>query len=319
MEAVESNSALPLLKRTETPRDASSQKTLSAAVDTPAKSKKKKWIIAGIISAAIAGAIDFGIHSYYYVSTDNAMVQAPTTLLAAKVGGVIIRSNIKENQHVNAGDVLLEIRPDEYRYALAKAAGNLAEVKAQLMNAETDFNRVTRLRQGGAATTEEVDNVNAKLEAVRAHAEAAKAEVREGLLNLDYTEIKAPANGRIGRKSFEVGLLATPGTPLMGFVADDERWVVANFKETDMDHIAIGKTAVIEVDAIGSVKFDGTVESISPNTGATFSLLPPDNATGNFTKVVQRVPVRIKLLHLSQAETDRLQAGLSAEVTVKIR
>jgi membrane fusion protein (multidrug efflux system) len=146
---------------------------------------------------------------------------------------------------------------------------------------------------------------------------SAIAQVNEAQLNLDYTKITAPVDGKVGRKSFEVGMLATAGQPLLGFVSNSERWVTANLKETDMKDIAEGKKAYVTVDAIPSRTFEGTVESISPGTGATFTLLPPDNATGNFTKVVQRVPVRIKLLNLTESDIDRLQNGLSAEVKIR--
>jgi membrane fusion protein (multidrug efflux system) len=142
--------------------------------------------------------------------------------------------------------------------------------------------------------------------------------VNEAKLNLGYTKIVAPEDGTVGRKSFEVGMLATAGQPLLGFVSNTERWVTANLKETDMDNIAVGKKATVEVDAISGKTYEGEVESISPATGATFTLLPPDNATGNFTKVVQRVPVRIKLLNLKENDIDRLQSGLSAEVKIRI-
>ena len=138
-------------------------------------------------------------------------------------------------------------------------------------------------------------------------------------LNLEYTKITAPSDGKVGKRSFEVGMLASPGQPLLGFVEGNERWVVANIKETDMALVTEGKKASITVDAVPGKEFEGVIESISPTTGATFSLLPPDNATGNFTKVVQHVPVRIKLLNLTEKDSDRLQAGLSAEVKVRVR
>ncbi len=147
---------------------------------------------------------------------------------------------------------------------------------------------------------------------------SAQAQVNEAKLNLGYTRIIAPVDGKVGKKSFEVGMLAAAGQPLLGFVANQDRWVTANLKETDMDDIEVGKKAYVEVDAISGKTFDGVVESISPATGATFTLLPPDNATGNFTKVVQRVPVRIKLLNLTEKDIDRLQNGLSAEVKIRV-
>ena len=134
-----------------------------------------------------------------------------------------------------------------------------------------------------------------------------------------YTKIIAPSDGIIAKKSVEKGAFVGVGTPLLGFVQAKERWVVANFKETDLASIHIGSKSTVDVDAIPSKTFSGEVESISPSTGATFSLLPPDNATGNFTKVVQRVPVRVKLKDLTNDDVDRLQAGLSAVVSISKR
>jgi membrane fusion protein (multidrug efflux system) len=104
--------------------------------------------------------------------------------------------------------------------------------------------------------------------------------------------------------------------PLIGFIDGGSRWVTANFKETEIEGVKVGAKADVDVDAISSRKFHGIVESISSATGATFTLLPPDNATGNFTKVVQRVPVRIRLENLSATDIRILRAGLSAGVKV---
>ena len=105
---------------------------------------------------------------------------------------------------------------------------------------------------------------------------------------------------------------------MIGFVSSESRWVTANFKETEISDVIVGHKVSVTVDAIPSKKFEGEVESISSATGSTFTLLPPDNATGNFTKVVQRVPVRIKLKNLTPQDIDLLHAGLSAMVKVSI-
>ena len=124
-------------------------------------------------------------------------------------------------------------------------------------------------------------------------------------------------DGFIAKKSVEIGQLIAPGIPLIGFVGAEERWVIANFKETEIDKIHVGNEAHVDVDAIPQKTFKGKVVSLSAATGATFSLLPPDNATGNFTKVVQRIPVKIALENLSDQDIAELRAGLSAEVKVR--
>jgi membrane fusion protein, multidrug efflux system len=278
-----------------------------------------KKVIGGVLAVAlIAGAGYMIYQGYTYVSTDNAMVQGKTTLLSSRVSGIIVTANVEENQKVKAGDVLLEIKPEDYKNVVDMNESERISLEAQMQGAETNYKRTLELFGKGASTQERLDAATTQYHSLQAKLKAAEAQVATAQLNLGYTRIVAPADGKIARKSFEVGMLAAAGQPLLGFVEGRDRWVVANLKETDMDDIAVGKKTYVTVDAISGREFEGVVESISPTTGATFSLLPPDNATGNFTKVVQRVPVRIKLLNLDERDIDRLQSGLSAEVKVRI-
>ncbi|MGZ3703677.1 MAG: HlyD family secretion protein, partial [Bdellovibrionota bacterium] len=143
-----------------------------------------------------------------------------------------------------------------------------------------------------------------------------KAQVDQAQLNLENTKLRAPSDGFVAKKSVELGQLAAAGVPLIGFVDGGERWVTANFKETEIEGVKPGAKAHVDVDAISGKTFEGVVESVSSATGATFTLLPPDNATGNFTKVVQRVPVKVRIENISDAEREMLRAGLSANVKV---
>ena len=279
---------------------------------------RKQMIIGVVATIAVIGASYFGYESYFYVSTDNAMVQAKTTLLSSRVSGIIVKANVDENEKVKAGQVLAEIKPDDYKNAVDQLESERLSMVAEVKGAEINYNRTLDLFKKGASTKERLDNAETTLQSMRGKLKSAEAQVSTAKLNLGYTQVEAPADGKVGRKSFEVGMLASAGQPLFGFVEGTERWVVANLKETDMDNISVGRRAYISVDAISGREFEGQVESISPTTGATFSLLPPDNATGNFTKVVQRVPVRIKLLNLTEADIDRLQSGLSAVVKIRV-
>jgi membrane fusion protein (multidrug efflux system) len=277
--------------------------------------RKKKIMMIGIpIFVLLAGY--FIYENYMFVTTDDAQVDARATLLSAKVSGIITKANVEENQKVKAGDVLVEIRADQNM--IDEQEAEQASLQAQLKAAQANYNRTRSLLAKGASTQERLDMAESNFHSLESRLKSAQAQVSEAKLNLGYTKIIAPVDGKVGRKSFEVGMLAAAGQPLLGFVANTDRWVTANLKETDMDDVVEGKTATIEVDAISGKKFEGVVESISPATGATFTLLPPDNATGNFTKVVQRVPVRIKLLKLSDRDIDRLQNGLSAEVKIRV-
>lgn len=283
------------------------------------KTISRRQVIIGVVATlAVLGGGYVAYDSYMFVSTDNAMVQGAATLLSARVGGIIIKADVNENENVKAGQVLVELKPDDYRNALNQAESESESLGAQMKGAEASYNRAKKLLEQGASTPERFDAAESQFRSLQRKHQSAEAQVSQAKLNLDYTRIVAPADGKVGKKSFEVGMLAVAGQPLLGFVEGNERWVVANLKETDMDHVEVGKEAYVTVDAISGRTFKGTVESISPATGATFSLLPPDNATGNFTKVVQRVPVRIKLQGLTEHEIDRLQSGLSADVKLRV-
>ena len=147
-------------------------------------------------------------------------------------------------------------------------------------------------------------------------ARLAQTEADLAALQLSYTRITAPANGVVSKKAVELGQLVQPGQPLMTVVPLEDVWVTANLKETETADVTPGDSADITVDAYQGVHFRGHVESLSPATGAKFSLLPPDNATGNFTKVVQRIPVRI---HLDSPvdPAHMLRPGMSVVATIK--
>jgi membrane fusion protein, multidrug efflux system len=134
-------------------------------------------------------------------------------------------------------------------------------------------------------------------------------------LNLQHATVKAPMKGLVSRKTVEAGQNVQPGQPLMAIIPLDEVWVTANFKETQLRNMRPGQKATLTVDAYGGREFNGHVDSIAAATGARFSLLPPENATGNFVKVVQRVPVKI-VLELGQDPEHQLRPGMSVEPTV---
>ena len=276
--------------------------------------KKRLLSIIGAVAVLLIGYFTYQFMSY--VKTDNAQIQANTIMLAPRVSGYVLKADIREGQRAKADDVLVEIDDRDYQNSRKQLTGEYEAVKAQLKDAENNYGRINKLFKSDAVSQQQYDQAFANVSAIRARHEALAAQVNQSELNIANTKIKAPVDGFIARKSVEVGQLATPGVPLIGFVSSTERWVMANFKETDLDSIKVGAKVDVEVDAIGGKEFHGEVESLSSATGATFALLPPDNATGNFTKVVQRVPVRIKLTGLAPADIENLRAGLSAYVKV---
>jgi membrane fusion protein (multidrug efflux system) len=279
--------------------------------------KKKVMIGAGsVIAIVIAG---FGYYEWSHVSTDNAQIQAHTLMLSSKVPGIVVEVLVQDNETVKEGQVLARIDSQDYKNSVKSAEADLEGVKAKLHDAEANYKRMGELLRQNVISRSQYDNAEATYREVSKKVQAIQAQVSTAQLNASYTEIKAPSDGRIARKSVEPGMVIPPGQPLFGFVESSSRWVMANFKETEITHIEKGKAVKIEVDALPGQEFKGEVESLSPSTGAVFSLLPPDNATGNFTKVVQRVPVKIKLLDLTPNDIEKLQAGLSANVSIKVR
>jgi membrane fusion protein, multidrug efflux system len=146
----------------------------------------------------------------------------------------------------------------------------------------------------------------------------AEAVLAQAKLNLEYTTVRAMTDGVISRKTVEVGQTVAPGQPLMALVDLDHLWVTANFKETQLRNVQPGRPVRVSVDALGGREFTGKVESVAAATGARFSLLPPDNATGNYVKVVQRVPVKITF-DPGQDPEHRLRPGMSVTPTVLLR
>ena len=280
---------------------------------------KRKKILTGIATVAVIGAIYFIYEHLSYVETDNAHVEAHTLLLSAKISGYIKEVNVTDGQKVKKDDVLVHIDDRDYKAIADSSRSELQSLEARRRDAEKNFQRIKDLYSQSVVSAQQYDTAAANYNEVRAKYDSAMAKLAQAELNLENATIKAPSDGIAAKSAAEVGQLASPGTPLVGFVSSDSRWIIANFKETDIEDVKIGSKVDITVDALSGKKYSGEVESISSATGATFTLLPPDNATGNFTKVVQRIPVKIKILNLPEADYDKLQAGLSAIVKVHIR
>lgn len=279
----------------------------------------KKKILTLIASLLCLGMGYVTYEHMTYVSTDNAQVGAHLTMLSSRINGTIQKVMVDENHRVKAGQVLAQIDQQDYSNASTTAEATLTGLKARLVEAELGFKRATDLLKKQAISQEKYDQALAAFRDLSSKVKASQAQLEQANLNVSYTAIIAPSDGMIARKSVEPGQFVPAGQALFAFVADGDRWVTANLKETELDGVKIGGMASIKVDSLPSRVFQGKVESISPSTGAVFSLLPPDNATGNFTKVVQRVPVRIRLENLSSEDMINLRAGLSADISIRIR
>lgn len=395
---------------------------------------RTKWGLA-LLGLILAAAL-FVTWRYFAnrESTDDAQIDGHIVPISARVGGTVVEVAVRDNQHVEAGTVLVRIDPKDYQVAVEKAKADLANAQAVALGAETgvpiagtttgsqvsasqaqvemaqagiqvaekqvaaaharasaaeahlaeaqanhtkaarDLERMKQLiakdeisqQQNDAAVAaadasqaavasaradlaeseqavqvaeshlvqaraqldsaraglasartgpEQVAVSRAQASSAQARVEEAQAALDQAELNLSYTAIKAPASGQVSRKSVEPGQVIQAGQPLLALVPLEDIWVTANFKETQLRNMRRGQSVVISVDAFGGRKYRGTVESISAATGEKFSLLPPENATGNYVKVVQRVPVKI-LFDKGEDPQHLLRPGMSVTPTV---
>jgi membrane fusion protein (multidrug efflux system) len=202
--------------------------------------------------------------------------------------------------------------------AVTEAQANVAVSDARKVQAEGALNQAKAEARSAATAPEQVALTAARADSADAQVLQARTALDQAQLNLDRTKVRAPATGVVSRKTIEQGQIIQPGQPLFLLTSLADVWVTANFKETQLDRMKPGQPVDIEVDAYGGRSFSGHIESLAAATGATFSLLPPDNATGNFVKVVQRVPVKIAL-DAHPAGDDVLRPGLSVTATVYLK
>ncbi|HVZ18780.1 MAG TPA: HlyD family secretion protein [Terriglobales bacterium] len=210
-----------------------------------------------------------------------------------------------------------EISQQQYDAALAAeqaAKATLDASYAQVATAQSHVAQAQANLQSALTAPQQVAVTRARYGAANANVQMREAALAQSQLNLSYTTVRAPVDGIAGRRAVQVGQLIQAGQPITSVVDVNEVWVTANFKETQLHHMRVGQTAKIHVDAY-DMEIDGKVDSIGGATGARFSLLPPENATGNFVKVVQRVPVKI-VFPKNEDPDNRLRPGMSVDATV---
>lgn len=256
-----------------------------------------------------------------------ALAQAEANLQRELAGGNATTSGMATTrQNISVTDAgieearvrLEEARREEKRYAQllkedAVTRQQYDHIHTAWLAAKARFEQAQRSRGTLASTETEQGH---RLSQNKAAIEVARAQVKLARLNLSYTAIIATADGVVGKKNIHVGQLVQPGQAMVDIVDNSELWVVANYRETQLPGIKVGAKVKVEADAVPGVTFEGTVERISDATGAAFSMIPQDNATGNFVKVEQRIPVRI-LLGIDRKKLANLRAGMNVVCTVE--
>lgn len=286
----------------------------------PAEKKTKKRRMVLIASAAILAAVVTSApamySAYVHESTDDAFIDGHIVTVAPKVAGQVAAVYITDNQLVKAGDRLVEIDPRDYQAKVAEHRGKWAAAEAEARRAAADAKRYEQLYKQDGISRQQLDNARAAEVSARGIADKERGALEQEELNLSYAEITAPQAGRITRKAVEAGSYVQTGQALFSIVPE-EVWVTANFKETQLTHMQPGQKVSIKVDAYPNRRLEGHIDSIQSGTGQRFSLLPPENATGNYVKVVQRVPVKITLDNASDAKG--LVPGMSVVPSVAVR
>jgi membrane fusion protein (multidrug efflux system) len=347
------------------------------------RARRNRWSLRQLLLALAAGLLLIVAALYgdywwntgrFLVTTDDAYVEAHSSLIAPHVPGYIAAVPVNDNQRVRTGQVLVRIDPRDYEAALARARANVAAAQASIdtliqqiarqqltiaqdrqqvaadraavVYAQQNFARYTALARTGYGTVQQAQQATADIrekaamlqhdttgvaaaqqqiavyEAQLAQAKATLAQQqaveRQAEINLGYTVIRAPFDGIVGVRTVTVGQYVQPGTQLMAVVPLREVYITANYKETELTDVRPGQPVTIAVDTFPGAAVHGTVESIAPASGEEFALLPPDNATGNFTKIVQRIPVKIAV-DKHDPLFGALRPGMSVEPTIDTR
>lgn len=248
-------------------------------------------------------------------------------------------------QNALVGKTAMETGISTIQNNLSVTDAGMQEVEILMRNAEADYNRFKVLLENQAVTQQQFDGIQTKYESLKAkletmkrqkrstnlvkteqtqrleqnelRIEVAKAALDLAELNLSYTVVLAPCSGTMSRKNIQVGELMMPGKPLFSIIDNSDKWVIANFRETQRENIHIGNQVEIEVDAFPSLTLEGRVEAISNATGAQYSIASPDNSTGNFVKVEQRIPVKIVFTENNDPKVlELLGSGMNVECKV---
>lgn len=234
-----------------------------------------------------------------------------------RLRGLLAKDEVSQQQFdaTSAAADAQRASADSARSQVAEAEAGIRVAESKLIQAQAGEQQAHAELQTAQTAPSQIQATQARASAADARVQTARANLAQAELNLQYAVVKAPVRGVVSKKGINVGQVVQQGQPLLAIVQLDEVWVTANFKETQLKDVRPGQRAAADVDALGGRDFKGKVDSIAGATGARFSLLPPENATGNFVKVVQRVPVKI-VLDGGQDPEHLLRPGMSVNATV---
>lgn len=254
--------------------------------------QKKNLIRIGVALLLVA-ASGYWFMTRNIQSTDDAQIEAYVIPISAKVAGYVTALHITDNGAVEAGAPLLEIDPRDYQIKRDQAAAGVLSAQANAVNAAINLKR-TQSISTLARSRKQLDDATEAAHMADAQLAIANAQLAQAEKDLADTKLLAPSAGMIADRGVEQGAYVQPGQVLFSLIPP-ERWVVANFKETQIRRMKPGQRVALHVDAYPDLDVQGKIDSMQQGTGARFSLFPPENATGNYVKIVQRVPVKITL------------------------
>ncbi len=304
--------------------------TKAPKVNTAKRRKLFGLLLLVVLGAAIAWCAYWFLYASKFVSTDNAYTATEVAQVTPEIAGTVKEVNVVDTQTVKKGDILVVIDDVDTRLALNQAKADEAMARAQLVAAEADLRKSTidlqrrrALIDSGSVSADELtaaesaaEAAKARIDSAKAAIEQAKARAEQAQVNLGRTVLRAPVDGVVSKRTVQVGQKVQPGTPVLAVVPIQDVHIDANFKEAQLKNVCPGQKAEIVSDVYGSsVTYHGVVDGFSGGTGSAFALIPAQNATGNWIKVVQRLPVRIKL-DPEELKAHPLQVGLSMEVTI---
>lgn len=275
-----------------------------------------RWMMVFVFLILLVLGVWYWLYSQNYVTTDDAYVKANVVQIAPQIGGKVINVAVVDNAFVHQNQLLFQIDPAPFLIEVNRAQAQLEKDSATLENAMISTTRIFTLARKHFLSQQEQDDFVEKLKSAKAMVKLDQADLNHAQLNLQYTNVTAPTDGWITNLSLRPGDSVNVAEPVFALVSNRDFWVEANVKETDFEHLKTNQKATIILDMYPGHSFNGVVDSLSRGSGEVFSLLPPENATGNWVKVTQRVPVKIRFIDPDPSYP--LRIGVTASVKIDL-